>query len=192
MILPFFISLFYFIFIQSELENLTTRIALLEKRSERKEAQMKHEEKLLHQITHSHLRYLEDILGSMVFLATERQKWQLFSKQIEPSHPMKERVSFLEKNSNKLEFVQSEVRKNALFQETEEKQKNPVEMNEEDLKTLLCYIEGAQIHPNSPKEGAPQLLFKSFELEKKTVPGIMEKTYLIQMQLIKREALAKS
>ena len=153
--------------------------------------QMKTEEKILSQIGRSKSGYLKEVLESMVFLGTERQKWQLFSQQIEPSHPMKQRVSFLEQGHNKLEFVQTDVRKNELFEETEENQKNAVELSDEDLKTLLCYIEGAQIHPYSPKEGAPQILLKSFELEKKNIPGITDKTYHIQMQLIKREALAK-
>jgi hypothetical protein len=189
--IPLIISIIHFSIEYKQLKNLNKRIISLQKKSIDKEAQVKSEEQLLHQIKNSHSKYLETALESMVFLGSERQKWQLFSEQIEPSHPMKERVSFLEHGNNKLQFIQSEIRKSKLFQETEEKQKNPIEISEEDLKTLLCYIEGSKIHPHLPKKGAPQILLKSFELEKKTILGIADKTYHVQMQLIKREALLK-
>jgi hypothetical protein len=164
-------------------------MAYLQEKVEKKEILKKREEKILSQITNSHTKYLENVLGSLVFLASERKKWQLFSEQMEPTHPIRERVSFLQSQNNTLKFIQTEKRKNSLFQETEEKQQHPVEMSEEDLKSLLCYLEGAQIHPYAPKEGAPQILIKSFELEKKNIVGTAEKTYEIQTQLIKREAL---
>ncbi len=190
LLLPFFLCVVHFIYIYNQTEELSNRIQFLEQRYHRKEHQMKKEEAILDKIRHSQMGYLENVLGSLVFLSAEKQKWQLFSQQIEPSHPMKERVSFLENGSNTLEFIQSDLRKNALFQESEEKQKNAVEMNEEDLKTLLCYIEGSPIHPHIPQKNAPHLLIKSFKLEKKMIPGIMEKNYLVHMQLIKREALS--
>jgi hypothetical protein len=99
-------------------------------------------------------------------------------------------VSFLQSGNNNLQFLQIEKRKTAFFQETEEKQQYPVEMSEEDLKGLLCYLEGSPIHPYQPHEGAPQILIKSFQLEKKNIVGTPEKTYQIQTQLIKREALS--
>ncbi len=189
--IPFIIAVIYYLFEYNELKHLNNRIISLQKIAINKEAQLKSEEKVLHQINHSRSGYLQTALESMVFLGSERQKWQFFSEQIEPSHPMKERVSFLEHGNNKLQFIQSDIRKNTFFQETEEKQKNAVEVSEEDLKTLLCYIEGSKIHPHLPKEGAPQIILKSFELEKKTLLGIVDKTYHIQMQLIKREAPLK-
>ncbi len=191
LILPFLISSVCFFFEQKKLHELHERISLIQAKQMRKEFQIKTEEKILNQIGKSKSGYLKEVLESMVFLGSERQKWQLFSQQMEHSHPMKQRVSFLEQGTNKLEFVQTDVRKNELFQETEENQKNAVELSDEDLKTLLCYIEGAQIHPYTPKERAPQILLRSFELEKKNIPGISDKTYHIKMQLIKREALVK-
>jgi hypothetical protein len=187
--LPFLLISLDFFFYQKTVSPLKNRIEFLQDKVQRKEFLKKREEKILRQITHSQSNYLENVLGSLVLLASERQKWQLFSEQMEPSHPMKERVSFLQSGSNTLQFVQTEKRKNALFQETEEKQQHPVEMGEEDLKSLLCYLEGSKIHPYNPKEGAPQILIKSFLLEKKNIFGTAEKTYQVQTQLIKREAL---
>ncbi len=189
--IPFIITIIHFSLENSELKKINNRIQYIQKKSKTKESQLKIEEKILHQISLSSQNYLKDSLESMVFLGSERQKWQLFSEQLEPSYPMKERVSFLEHGNNKLQFIQTDLRKNKFFQETEEKQKNAVEISEDDLKTLLCYIEGLQIYPYLPKEKAPQILIKSFELEKKTILGISDKTYHIQMQLIKREAPLK-
>lgn len=190
-LIPFILILTLFFFNYCEIEELKERVSLIQKKSQSKEAQIKHEEKILAQIQSSHSKYVEETLSSLAFLSTERQKWKVFSEQIEPSHPMKERVAFLDQGNNRLQFTQIEVRKNDLFQEIEEKQKNPIEASEEDLKNLLCFIEGSPIHPHIPKEGAPQILLKSFEIEKKQISGMTDKTYQIQMQFIKREALSK-
>lgn len=190
LLVPFLFVLGHFFFYQRTVSPLKDHMEFLQEKVQRKEFLKKKEEKILNQITHSNSNYLENVLGSLVLLASERQKWMLFSEQMEPSHPMRERVSFLQSGNNSLQFVQTEKRKNALFQETEEKQQHPVEMSEEDLKSLLCHLEGSQIHPHVPREGAPQILIKSFELEKKNIAGTSEKTYQVQTQLIKREALA--
>ena len=153
------------------------------------QALIKKEEKILSQIAHSTPSYIEDCLHSMTFLATERQKWKIFISQIEPSQSMKERSVFLENGANRLSFVEGEPQKNKLFTEQEILQKNPIEINEDDLKSLLCSIEGVKIHPHVPKEGAPQILIKSFEIEKKTIEDTKEKNYKVQMQLIKRQGV---
>lgn len=189
LILPFFFILLHFFFKEQEIESLKERATTLKVRMQKKESFIRKEEEILKQIHHSKPGYIEEALESMTFLAVERQKWQIFSEKIEPSLPIKERVSFLEQGSNRLKFIVGEVCKNKLFQETEEKQQMPVEMSEEDLKTLLCYVEGTRIHPHVPKENAPQILLKSFDLQKKSLTGIKEKTYSIQMELIKRESL---
>lgn len=189
MLLPFLFVVLHFFFYQQAINPIRNHIEFLQDKVQRQESLKMKEEKLLQQITHSRSNYLEDVLGSLVLLGSERQKWQLFSEQMEPSNPMKDRVSFLQSGNNRLQFVQLEKRKNSLFLETEEKQQYPVEMNEEDLKNLLCYLEGSQIHPYVPQSGAPQILIKSFELEKKNITETAEKTYQIQTQLIKREAI---
>jgi hypothetical protein len=187
LLLPLFFILFHFSFKQTSLRELEQRVELLKQKTAQKESKMKQEEKVLNQISQSKSGYIQEVLESMAFLAVERQKWQLFAEKIEPSKPMKERVSFLERGDNRLKFIQGETLRNELFQETEETQETPIEMSEEDLKTLLCYVEGTRIHPYTPQESAPQLVIKSFELEKKVIPEIKEKTYRLQMQLIKRE-----
>ncbi|MBM3198989.1 MAG: hypothetical protein FJZ58_07060 [Chlamydiae bacterium] len=190
--LPFFLSVIYLIFQQETLGELEQKAQFLQTKLQKKELQLKREEKVLHQIRHSRSNYIKEVLEPMVFLAAERQKWQLFAQKIEPSNSMKERVSFLEKGENILRFKTGEAYKSELFQETEEQQIDPIEVSEEDLKSLLCYVEGIRIHPYIPQAGTPQLLIKSFELEKKTIPSLKEKIYIIQMHLIKREPVSKS
>lgn len=189
LIFPFLLVTFHFILKKQEIGNLKERIDSLKVLVKKKESFIKKEESILKQIHNSKSGYIQDSLESMNFLALERQKWQIFSETIEPSLPIKERVSFLEQGKNKLKFTTTEVSKNKLFQETEEKQQTPVEMSEEDLKILLCYVEGTRIHPHIPKQESPQLLLKYFELQKKSFMGIKDKTYSIQMELIKREGL---
>ncbi len=72
------------------------------------------------------------------------------------------------------------------FARSKRRQQTPIELNEEDLKRLLCLIEGATIWPYGPKEGRPQLIIKDFTLSKKELPS-QEKVYVVSIQLIKRE-----
>jgi len=67
-------------------------------------------------------------------------------------------------------------------------QQHVVEVNEEDLKRLLCLIEGTTIWPYGPKEGRPLLIIKDFKLSKKELFS-KEKVFSLSMQLIKRENL---
>ena len=189
LLLPFFFSFFIFTHQNEKIKAFEERVLFVQKQTLKKEAQIKKEEKILSQIAHSTPSYLEDCLHSMSFLATERQKWKIFISQVEPSQSMKERSIFLENGANRLEFIEGETQKNGIFVEQEVKQKSPVEINEEDLKSLLCSIEGVKIHPYEPKEGAPQILIKSFEMEKKSVEDTKEKNYSVQMQLIKRQGI---
>lgn len=188
---PFFLFVAHFFLQLRDLKEVNGRIQSLQRNALHKEAQLKKDEKVLEQIKHANHNYLQKTLESMVFLGSERQKWQAFSQQMEPGHPMKEKVSFLYQGNNKLQFVQTDLRKSKFFQETEENQTQPVEMSEEDLKELLCFIEGAQIHPHHPKEDAPQMILKTFELEKHTFLSEADKTFNVKMQLIKREAPTK-
>jgi hypothetical protein len=87
----------------------------------------------------------------------------------------------------RLVFVEEAVRSTELFREVELSQQQPVEVNEEDLKRLLCLIEGVTIWPYGPKEGRPLFIIKDFKLSKQELPS-KEKVFLIAMQLIRREA----
>jgi hypothetical protein len=191
LLLPFLYMLSFFYVKMENIEELTSKVDLLHKRISRKESLFKYEEKLLNQISQADPHYLEMTLESMPLLETEKQKWQIFSSHMETNKAIKERIQFLEQGKNQLRLSEGEIRKSELFQEVEEKLQTPIEMNEEDMKRLLCYLEGVRIHPFFPKDRAPQCIIKSFDLLKKTIPETKEKIFLLNLQLIKREGVSK-
>jgi hypothetical protein len=131
--------------------------------------------------------YLDKNVETLTFLLPEVKKLESLLAENPEEEQLGRRLQFL-KNGNRLIFSEEQIRTNDLFTEVEEKQQNPVEMNEEDLKKLLCLIEGITIWPYGPKEGRPQLIIKDFRLSKKELSS-QEKVYVVSIQLIKRENL---
>lgn len=181
LLLPLLTSLLFFSLENQKIEENYEKLLVLQKINK------KQEEKNIFLINNSKPDYLENTLKSLSFLKNEKQKWKIFLSQIEPSPSMKEQASFLEEGGNSLEFEKGESKKGPIFIETILKQKKPVELNKDDLKSLLCLIENVSIPPYTPKIGIPQLLITSFELKKKNIFETEEKVYSLEMQLIKRE-----
>lgn len=179
----------YFYLRSQHLQDLHDQVELIYNRISRKKDLFKNEEKLLHQISQSDPNYLENSIESIPLLETEKQKWQIFSSHLETNKAIRNRMQFLEEGKNQLSFSEGEIRKSELFQEIEEKLQKPVELNEDDLKKLLCNIEGVRIHPYFPKEHAPQFIIKLFDLTKKSIPETKEKIFTLNLQLIQREGV---
>lgn len=96
-------------------------------------------------------------------------------------------MDFLRSNKNKLAFAEGMIVQEGRFKEVEEKQKHPIEINEDDLKKILSVLEGVDISPYLCPEKHPQCIIKQFELTKKTHQDIKEKVFILSMQLLKRE-----
>ena len=149
--------------------------------------QVNKEKKNLTLIKNAKPSSFENSLTSLSFLKRERQKWKIHTAQMHSSPAIKKRTAFLEGGENHLEFSEGKKKKTSLFTESVLKQKRAVEINEEDLKSILCLIEGVKIAPYLPKEGSPQLLITSFALEKKPPSETGDRNYTLQMELIKRD-----
>jgi hypothetical protein len=134
---------------------------------------------------------LDKNVESLTFLLPEIKKLEAIQSENPDEEQVGGRLQFLKEGSNRLTFAEEQIRTNESFREIEEQQQHPVEMNEEDLKKLLCLIEGITIWPYGPKEGRPQLIIKDFKLSKKEISS-QEKVFVVSMQLIKRENLESS
>jgi hypothetical protein len=132
--------------------------------------------------------YLDKHVEPLTFLLPEIKKLETIQLENPDEEQIAKRLQWLKEGDNRLRFSEEQIRANALFRETEEKQQHSVELNEEDLKKLLCLIEGITIWPYGPKEGRPQLIIKEFKLTKKELSSY-EKVFVVSMQLIKRENL---
>lgn len=99
---------------------------------------------------------------------------------------MQKRLNSLKEGKNRLLFSEEKIRSKDKMREVFEKQQHPVEINDEDLKQLLCVIEGVTIWPYGPKEGKPQLIIQDFQLSKKRTHA-QDHVFVVNMNLIKRE-----
>ncbi len=180
--LPFLICVIHFIcklqessVWEGEFERIHAKAAHMQ--------QIQHRESvLLAPLKGSDPRYLDRQLESLHFALPEIKKLEA----MRADHPDVEKV-IQRLKEERLVFVEEAVRSNELFREVELRQQQPIEVNEEDLKRLLCLIEGVTIWPYGPKEGRPLFIIKEFKLSKQELPS-KEKVFLIAMQLIRREA----
>ena len=185
--LPFAASLLLFCWENNKVEELGERVLFAQNKVQTQNISKSKEKRSLSLIKSSRPSYLQESLESLPLLKRERQKWKIHTAQVAPSEKIKKRMAFLEDGSNQLAFSQGKAKKTSLFLETPLKQKGAVEINEEDLKAILCLVEGVEIGPYTPKLGAPQLLITSFSLEKKPAEETGERNYILHMDLIKRE-----
>jgi hypothetical protein len=129
--------------------------------------------------------FLDKEIEAMSFLIQERN--QLRNWASHPAISNKElvlaRLNFLESDQNRLSFVEENIQSSRQFKETVEKQRHPIEMNNDDLKILLSRIEDYE--PNI-KDHRPQLIISEFTLCKKKTP-LDNEVFEIQMNLLRRE-----
>lgn len=186
--LPFVLLVFQFIFGLQKLELLEEDMERIHVKTLQVQESEKKESSILASLKNPDSHYLGKHVETLVFQLSEIKKFEMIQAENPDDDLIAKRLLFLKEGGNRLLFSEEQIRSNELFRETEEKQQHPVELNEEDLKRLLCLIEGITIWPYGPKEGRPQLIIKDFRLTKKEISS-QEKVFVISMQLIKRENL---
>jgi hypothetical protein len=130
--------------------------------------------------------YLDHVLESMILLKPEIEALKLVY-----SHPafqscenIKKRLETLTEGGNRLMFSEKHRDVNGELEEVYLSQIRPVEINRNDLKTILMAVEGVKIGDEVPPEYRPQFVIREFHLNKKKLAE--RETYLLEMQLIKR------
>lgn len=189
---PFFFSLILFPIIGAAffLFSSSSNVVSLEERfqnSRRKEKlaleRKMRKEKFLDRYSNPDPYFLDQEIESFSFL--EKEKRRLLSLQNHPAYPqsihIEERLKFL--NENKLVFVEDKISNTSNINETEERARFAVQMDENDLKDLLFLIEDLASNSHSHR---PQLLIKDFRLKKIETPLATE-VFEVKMDLIKRE-----
>jgi hypothetical protein len=189
--LPYLVFLFNFIFGIQKLQQLEEKVEKLHAKTALAQEIQRKESLLLASLKNPDPHYLDKNVESLTFLLPEIKKLEAIQSENPDEEQIGGRLQFLKEGSNRLTFAEEQIRTNEIFREIEEQQQHPVEMNEEDLKKLLCLIEGITIWPYGPKEGRPQLIIKDFKLSKKEISS-QEKAFVVSMQLIKRENLESS
>lgn len=135
--------------------------------------------------------FLDKEIESLRFL--EREKRQLKGWLSHPAISNKEKITrrmqFLEGNENRLSFAEGDIQTSKTCKETMEKQRNPIEIDAEDLNNLLAHIEETS-EPNTSAKKVPQLLICNFSMTQKNTL-LQNEVFEITMDLLKREFLAK-
>lgn len=101
---------------------------------------------------------------------------------------VKKRLETLSGPGNRLSFSEGVVQSSPVFQEVTETLVHPVEVNVNDLRQILCLVEGVSIGNCVPPPNRPQLIVLDFKIDKKNVSEKNE-VYLLNLKLLKREFL---
>jgi hypothetical protein len=189
---PVFVIITHFVHKIDHTNDLLKRLELLHKKSQHASKKKDVEENILFKMKGADPHYIDKYLESLTFLESEAKKWQRLAMQEKPIAEIEKRIEFLRGQHNKLSFTEGQIYQIGNIRELEEKQKHPVEINDEDLKKILCLIEGVKIGPYIPVDKHPQLIIKKFDLTKKIMPDIREKVFLLNLQLLKRELIEET
>jgi hypothetical protein len=133
--------------------------------------------------------FLDEHVESLQFLEKEQNQLQALIAHPAVSDPqvLEERLRFLT-TSNRFAFAEGGIVSSDSVKETEEKQKYPVEMSEEDLKRTLSLIEDISIESYPIMEHRPQLIITQFHVQKKQTP-VKTEVFEVDMSFTKREFL---
>lgn len=145
-------------------------------------------DRFLHRYSHPNLYFLDQQIESLSFLQGEQTQLQalLHHPALADKRAIEARLAFLSSDENRISFTEEAIRSSPHLKETEEKQRRPVQMDEEDLKNLLALIEDLSIDSYLPAEDRPQLIISDFHLKKKETP-LKTEVLEIEMDLLKRE-----
>lgn len=126
--------------------------------------------------------FLDKHLKSFSFKKEELKNLKKIIKEpaFSNSEKLKEKIKFLE--NNKLIFFEKNIEKNSFIKEVEESLKKEIEVNSEDIKKILSFLEGVSISKYIPFKNSPYIIIKRFSLIKEK-----EKLNLKNLSIIKRE-----
>lgn len=184
--LPLLYFLTQFIFGMQELKTLDEEVERVHVKTVLHEESKRKESALFASLKNPDPHYLDKHVETLTFLLPEVKKFEAILTETPGDEQISRRLQFLKDGGNRLAFSEEQIRNHEMFRETEEKQQHSIEMNEEDLKKLLCLIEGITIWPYGPKEGRPQLIVTDFKMTKKELAN-QEKVFVVSMDILKRE-----
>jgi hypothetical protein len=173
-------------FESSEQADLQTRFQAAIRLEKNTAATAERKTRFLARYSHANPYFLDQEIEALPLLQTERKKLMaLLSHPAFPNHQaLQKRLHALE--ANRLNFIEGAIRTADNILEVEEKQKESVEMDQEDLQQLLALIENVAVGSYLPKKGSPQMIITDFHLKKKITPFQTEHLE-VEMDLLKRE-----
>lgn len=166
-----------------ELEERFLRASRFEKSANEK---MGRKKEFLAKFSKANPYFLDQQIESLVFLEQEKEK--ITSLLEHPAFPkselIRERLKTID--ANRLGFVEGQIKTAQNMREVEEKQKEPIEMDEEDLQKLLSLLENVQVSAYLPPKESPQIIIKDLRI-KKQESLFQTEHFVVEMELLKRE-----
>jgi len=183
--LPLICLVFYYSTRVQQFCILEERIETLHEKKQQVDQIQRRQHSFMSTLSGADPLYIDKHLESLIFLESEIKK--LETQITDTNELAAKRLSFLKEGENRLLLVEEKIRTKNKMREVVEKMQHPIEIHEEDLKKLLCLIEGVTIWPYGPKEGRPQLLFHDFHLIRKQQPP-SGAVFSLDFNMIKRES----
>lgn len=140
------------------------------------------------QIKESDPKYLQKELATIPLLESELRRLETILVHHKDNAILHRRLDFLKSGQNNFFLNEAKRRTGEQFQEVDLSLAHPVEMDDEDIKHMLTFIEGVPINNYPTKQGRPQLLIRNFDLVKET-NNLGEDIFLVKCNLLQRESL---
>lgn len=183
--LPLICLLFYYSARVQQFSLLDERMEALHEKKQHADQIQRRQHSFVGALAGADPLYIDKHLESLIFLESEVKKLETQMGDEAAAR----RLHFLKEGENRLLLSEEKMRTKDKMREVVEKMQHPVEIHEEDLKKLLCLIEGVTIWPYGPKEGRPQLLFQDFHLTRTQQPP-SGAIFSLHFNMIKRENLS--
>lgn len=188
LLIPFILSGSYLLRRHAFQEQLEVRFADAAKKGKLAIARKMRKENFMKRYSNADPFFLDKHIESLSFLQDERSRISslIHHPALSNKRMLQERLEFLTSDANHLAFTEENIRISSKIKETDEKQRHPVQMSENDLHKLLASIEDIAVGENEPIAKMPQLLIRDLGLKKIENPGACE-VVEVEMELLKRE-----
>lgn len=176
----------------SRLQLLHEKAVLADSREASNKAVMQHFSQADH-------HYIDKFIEALPLLESEIESLEalLQGDEVAVDERLSTRLQSL-KADNRLVFTEGNVVSYATFQETLETLSHPVEVDVDDIASLLSRVEGTTLDSYKPGPGRPQLIITKFHIDRQGSPQDSKgkpnshggnEAFLLNMQLLKREYL---
>jgi hypothetical protein len=187
LLIPFILSGSYLLHCHAHQQQLEARFADTAKLGKNAIIRKTRKENFIKRHSNPDPFFLDKHIESLSFLQNERStiSSMIHHPALSNKRLLQERLNFLE-SVNRLAFTEENIRTSSRIKETDEKQRRPVQMSEDDLHRLLSSIEDIPVGQHEPLPNMPQLLVRSMSIKKMINPQYCE-VYEVEMELLKRE-----
>lgn len=189
-LLPALAAFFYFMSNLSSVKSTSHNIQFIEQQAATREKKQAINIAVRNNFREADHFYIDKYLENMSFLDSEIESLQkvITNKNFPDDENIKKRLEQLTGPENDLIFTEGVVQSTPIFQETTETLVHPVEVNVQDIRSLLARIEGTPIGSEISALNRPQLIILDFKIEKKHLTERND-VFVLNLKLLKREFL---